>query len=93
MKYVSEKNEEDENSIVNNNKYINKQTKRQIINKTINMESSSQGTSPKIPKCTNHSVEFVAHRVHTQNMESYWNRIKTKLKRMRGRGFAVVMGG
>ena len=33
----------------------------------------------------NHSVEFVSPSgVHTQNVESYWNRIKIKLKRMRG---------
>ena len=34
----------------------------------------------------NHSLHFVdpATRVHTQTVESYWNRIKTKLKRMKG---------
>ena len=34
----------------------------------------------------NHSIEFVdaVTGVHTQNIESYWNRVKTKLKRMRG---------
>lgn len=34
----------------------------------------------------NHSVNFVAPTtgVHTQNVESYWNRVKTKLKRMKG---------
>ena len=33
----------------------------------------------------NHSVEFVSPSGgHTQNVESYWNRIKIKLKRMRG---------
>ena len=33
----------------------------------------------------NHSVEFVSpNGVHTQNVESYWNRIKIKLKKMRG---------
>ena len=33
----------------------------------------------------NHSVEFVAPSgVHTQNIESYWDRVKIKLKRMRG---------
>ncbi len=33
----------------------------------------------------NHSVTFVAPTgTHTQNVESYWNRVKTKLKRMRG---------
>ena len=32
----------------------------------------------------NHSVEFVAPSgVHTQNIESYWDRVKIKLKRMR----------
>ena len=34
----------------------------------------------------NHSVTFVdpTTGVHTQNIESYWNRVKIKLKRMRG---------
>ena len=34
----------------------------------------------------NHSVEFdnSTTGVHTQNIESYWNHIKTKLKRMKG---------
>ena len=30
--------------------------------------------------------------VHTQNVESYWNRVKTKLKRMKGcHGQAISM--
>lgn len=34
----------------------------------------------------NHSLHFVdpVTGVHTQNVESYWNRVKTKFKRMRG---------
>ena len=34
----------------------------------------------------NHSLNFVdpVTGVHTQNVESYWNRVKTKFKRMRG---------
>lgn len=34
----------------------------------------------------NHSINFVdsATGVHTQNIESYWNRVKTKFKRMKG---------
>ena len=36
----------------------------------------------------NHSINFVdpdpATRVHTQNIESYWNRVKGKFKRMKG---------
>ena len=33
----------------------------------------------------NHSLEFVSSSgIHTQNVESYWNRVKTKLKRMKG---------
>ena len=34
----------------------------------------------------NHSIQFVdpVMVVHTQNVESYWNRVKTKFKRMKG---------
>ena len=34
----------------------------------------------------NHSIQFVdpVTGVHTQHVESYWNRVKTKLKRMKG---------
>ena len=33
----------------------------------------------------NHSLDFVSSSgIHTQNVESYWNRVKTKLKRMKG---------
>ena len=34
----------------------------------------------------NHSIQFVdpTTGVHTQNIESYWNRVKTKIKRMKG---------
>ena len=36
-------------------------------------------------EAVNHSIEFVSPTgVHTQNVESYWNRVKIKLKRMKG---------
>jgi len=39
-----------------------------------------------IHEVVNHSVNFVEPTtgVHTQNVESYWNKVKTKLKRMKG---------
>ena len=45
------------------------------------------GTLPNVQQydTVNHSVEFISPTgVHTQNVESYWNRVKTKLKRMKG---------
>ena len=38
------------------------------------------------PNTVNHSLHFVdpATGVHTQNVESYWNRVKGKFKRMKG---------
>ena len=44
------------------------------------------GTLPNVSahRTVNYSVEFVSPSgVHTQNVESYWNRSKMKLKRMR----------
>ena len=39
----------------------------------------------------NHSVQFgTPSGVHTQNIESYWNRAKMKLKRMRGRRYQAT---
>ena len=37
-------------------------------------------------KWLNHSLNFVDPRtgVHTQHVESYWNRVKLKFKKMRG---------
>ena len=42
--------------------------------------------APVTHQVVNHSLHFVdpTTGVHTQNMESYWNRVKGKLKRMRG---------
>lgn len=49
---------------------------------------SSVNTLPSVTAhgVVNHSLHFVdpATGVHTQTVESYWNRVKTKLKRMKG---------
>ena len=40
----------------------------------------------------NHSVNFVdpTTGTHTQNIESYWSRVKTKLKRMKGSSYPLI---
>ena len=44
---------------------------------------SQLSTLPNVQhEMVNHSVEFIG--IHTQNIESYWNRVKTKIKRMKG---------
>ena len=50
---------------------------RRIVSSVPNITSHS---------VVNHSINFVdpVTGVHTQNAESYWNRVKTKLKRMKG---------
>ena len=55
---------------------------------------------PQLPnvsshRTVNHSVEFVdsVTGVHTQNIESYWNRVKMKLKRMKGCRAEGMQGG
>ena len=49
---------------------------------------NSVNTIPAVAshRIINHSLHFVdpATGVHTQTVESYWNRVKTKLKRMKG---------
>ena len=46
----------------------------------------SQLSNVSSHRTVNHSVEFVdsVTGFHTQNIESYWNRVKMKLKRMKG---------
>ena len=48
---------------------------------------SQVSTLPNVQQheTVNHSMEFVSPTgIHTQNIESYWNRVKTKIKRMKG---------
>ena len=46
------------------------------------------GSLPRVAahQTVNHSLHFVdpVTNVHTQNVESYWNRVKIKLKKMKG---------
>ena len=50
------------------------------------MEYRSSVANVSSHRTVNHSVELVESvtGVHTQNIESYWNRVKMKLKRMKG---------
>ena len=54
------------------------------------------GTLPNVSRhrTVNHSVNFVdsVTRVHTQHIESYWNRVKQKLKRMKRCSRAMLSG-
>lgn len=54
------------------------------------------GTLPNVSRhmTVNHSVNFVdpVTGVHTQHIESYWNRVKQKLKRMKGCSRAMLSG-
>ena len=54
------------------------------------------GTLPNVSRhrTVNHSVNFVdpVTGVHTQHIESYWNHVKQKLKRMKGCSRAMLAG-